>query len=117
MSKEETLPPFNPYDPEQNQLLLIQPSWRNPILTLERVRSFIDTVGSALDSAKEHIPVRGAMNLPEYFTSYYYDCNNPVSLSEPAFISQAREDFTVTVKPTHQASFSEQPKADFKKRL
>ncbi len=117
MSKEKPLPPFNPYDPEQNQLLLIQPSWKNPILTLDRVRGFIEAVGSALDGAKEHIRLRTAMNLAEYFTSYYYDCSNPVSLSEPAFASQAREDFTIKVKPEFQASISQQPKGTYKVKI
>lgn len=102
MVAEVPLPPYNPYDPEQNQLLLITPSWRNPIMTKERVDLFLDVAEPALALATKAISIRSAMTRVEYITCYYWLCNNPEELSEPAFTDELRQDFSVQVKAKYQ---------------
>ncbi|HET9843917.1 MAG TPA: hypothetical protein VFP93_04605, partial [Gammaproteobacteria bacterium] len=78
MPKEPIIPPYDPYDPRQNELLTIQPSLKQPVMQLEQVQAYLHNVEEVLTHSKEYIRIRGAMNTLEYITSYNYYCLNPL---------------------------------------
>ena len=82
MPVEPTLEPYNGYDPEQNELLLIEPSLKHPILTLERVEAFLGTLESRLDDSKDWVRILHAMRQDEYLTCNNYFCMNPIEIKE-----------------------------------
>lgn len=92
----EEFEPYNPYDPEQNELLKIQPSWQNPSMTYERSLEILDTLNTIITKVRDYIRVRMAMTHVEYITSYNYFCLNPITLSEvvPSHSTAPRHDFS-----------------------
>lgn len=77
---EQPFEEYNPYDPEQNELLLIEPSFKQPTMTLDRARNFENELSPKLDAIWDVIRIRNAMTMAEYITSFNFYCLHPIEL-------------------------------------